>query len=329
MDRSAGLLFPARSTFFALTVAAATVGSVHATGCALGQDDNAVEDQQPGESAVTGDASTGSLKVWKLRAVRESFLKTKAASAGSLSPDEQCTIPADTELSLRQVTSVGLHVSGTLDADVEACAGKEAFTKGAKVFVFDDHFVDAGPHSVKPDSSVFSAANTCDPRRANGTVSRAERALLDVLAYAEGTRGKGKDGYNIGFSFKVFSSCARHPDNVWSSPGYSSSAAGRYQFMPPTWKRLQDLAPTYTRYKTTLSSFEPENQEVGGLMLVTDVRKIKLLRNAPMTRTQFSNALLELSYEWASLPPSRYGQPTKASEGALWNVYCANVGGCF
>src|SRR5262245_5320129 len=49
----------------------------------------------------------------------------------------------------------------------------------------------------------------CSPSRANGAVNRYEKALHDAIAYSEGTKDKSKDGYNVGYAYKTFSSCAR------------------------------------------------------------------------------------------------------------------------
>src|SRR5687768_15846285 len=53
---------------------------------------------------------------------------------------------------------------------------------------------------------------TCDPSRAINAVNGFQKALHDSIAYAEGTRGHSKDGYNVMFSFKLFSSCKVHPN---------------------------------------------------------------------------------------------------------------------
>ncbi len=44
-----------------------------------------------------------------------------------------------------------------------------------------------------------------------------------------------------------------------------------------------------------------------------------------MTASEFSNAMSRLSYEWASLPPGRYGQPVK-TQSQMRNDYCSNAG---
>ena len=77
-----------------------------------------------------------------------------------------------------------------------------------------------------------------------------QQAWLDMIAYAEGTdRNKSRGGYNILFGGGRFSDLTRHPDKVVKAPGIASAAAGRYQFMPDTWKavstalKLPDFSP--------------------------------------------------------------------------------------
>jgi muramidase (phage lysozyme) len=138
------------------------------------------------------------------------------------------------------------------------------------------------------------SGETCDPANAQGVAARMPRALLDTIAYAEGTRGHGKDGYNVGFAYQYFDSCEVHPNIKTCSGSYCSTAAGRYQFLSKTYDGLK------------LANFWPESQERGALELIR--RRGVSLPDAAMTATQFANALDKLSYEWASLPPGRYGQ---------------------
>lgn len=153
----------------------------------------------------------------------------------------------------------------------------------------------------------------CDPRNAIGVVKPMERALLDTIAYTEGTRGRGKDGYNVTFGYRYYDSCTRHPNIKISSGQYVSTAAGRYQFLYGTWQGLK------------LGSFWPENQERGGVKLVNR-RKVSIPAARPLTATEFANAMDRLSYEWSSLPPGRYGQPIHTMQ-QVRREYC-RLAGC-
>ncbi|HKU39543.1 MAG TPA: hypothetical protein VJR89_15395, partial [Polyangiales bacterium] len=59
---------------------------------------------------------------------------------------------------------------------------------------------------------ALGSGATCDPETARGVASRAERALLDTIAFTEGTRGHGKDGYNVTFNYRYFDDCEQHPN---------------------------------------------------------------------------------------------------------------------
>ena len=161
--------------------------------------------------------------------------------------------------------------------------------------------------------------SSCSPERAESSVSSLQKALHDAIASAEGTEGRGKDGYDIGFAYKKFTSCAKHPNMRTCSGSLCSTAAGRYQFLKKTWDPTARAVGART--------FEPENQEKGAEYLIKKVRKVAVPADRPLSATEFSNAMKKLSYEWASLPPGRYGQPSK-TEAALRKHYCASVDGC-
>lgn len=171
--------------------------------------------------------------------------------------------------------------------------------------------------SPSTPTSGSSALGTCAPGRADGVLSRYEKALHDAIAFAEGTRGDGEDGYNVMFSSRKFSSCQSHPDQCIAFGSSCSTAAGRYQFLTTTWNGIASAR--------SLSTFEPENQERGAAYLVGTVRRVDVPQDRALTASEFSNAMSKLSYEWASLPPGRYGQPTKTLS-QLRTFYCSLAG---
>jgi muramidase (phage lysozyme) len=160
-------------------------------------------------------------------------------------------------------------------------------------------------------SGVVGPAS-CAPARATGVVSAKRKALLDTIAFAEGTKGRGYDGYNILYSYQTISDCNRHPDRVICSGSYCSSAAGRYQFLDSTWAGLK------------LPNFRPENQTRGAMTLISR-RGGSVPSDRAMTATEFANLMNKISYEWASLPPGRYGQPMR-SMSSLRGEYCKYAG---
>ena len=143
---------------------------------------------------------------------------------------------------------------------------------------------------------------------ANGAVSAKHRALLDTIAFTEGTRNHGQNGYNVTFAYHYFSSCAHHPNLNICSGGYCSTAAGRYQFLHGTWAGLG------------YGNFGPANQDRGGMKLISR-RGARVPTGRALTATEFVNTMNRISYEWASLPPGRYGQPSY-SMSATRREYC-------
>ncbi|MCW5837086.1 MAG: glycoside hydrolase family 104 protein [Labilithrix sp.] len=176
---------------------------------------------------------------------------------------------------------------------------------------------DGADEAAEASESALGA--TCAASRGAGVVTRHRKALHDSLAFAEGTEGRGKDGYNVAFTHRQFGSCARHPNMNICAGRLCSTAAGRYQFLKRTWDSVARGIGA--------RNFEPENQEKGANYLISTVRRVNVPANRAMTASEFSNAMSKLSYEWASLPPGRYGQPNK-TQAQMRSDYCRNLGGC-
>jgi muramidase (phage lysozyme) len=176
---------------------------------------------------------------------------------------------------------------------------------------------DDGNGNAGEDESVDSTSEelslpSCSPRRARGAVPAKHKALLNTIAFTEGTRGHGQDGYNVTFAYHYFSSCAHHPNWRICSGGYCSTAAGRYQFLTSTWRGLG------------YSNFGPANQDRGAMKLVAR-RGARVPTSRTMTATEFANTMNRISYEWASLPPGRYGQPSYSMRTTRRH-YCSFAG---
>jgi muramidase (phage lysozyme) len=122
-------------------------------------------------------------------------------------------------------------------------------------------------------------------------------AFLDAIAWCEGT--DGPDGYRTMFTGKLFNNgFVDHPRQLQKGGGYSSDAAGRYQFMSYTW---DDIIKAIN-----LPNFEPYNQDLAGEYLLKRRDAYDDIVSGD-TRT----AVEKCSFEWASLPPGQYGQPVK------------------
>lgn len=136
------------------------------------------------------------------------------------------------------------------------------------------------------------------------------RALLNTIRYAEGTPGPA--GYQTMFGGGKFSDLSRHPDQVVRSGGYSSAAAGAYQFLPGTWKGIAG--------ELGLKKFGPEEQDIAALGLIERRGALQPFLGG----AKFGTVMDKLAPEWASLPTaagqSYYGQPVKKL-GDLYKYY--------
>jgi muramidase (phage lysozyme) len=144
------------------------------------------------------------------------------------------------------------------------------------------------------------------------------RRTLDTISYAEGT--SGPEGYRTMFGGGKFDTSGgwRHPDRVVHGGGYSSAAAGKYQFMPDTW--------TGVSQRLGLKDFSPESQDLGALAKIEE-RGVNLEEIAKGGLK--AGHIHKLAPEWASLPTAQgksyYGQPVKGL-GELQKVYGGQIG---
>jgi muramidase (phage lysozyme) len=147
-----------------------------------------------------------------------------------------------------------------------------------------------------PSGSVFES-----PIVTTEGIPSEGKALLDAIAGSEA----GAAGYKSRFPSKSFSSFADHPrisEPISWRPGYTSDAAGRYQFLSTTWDQ----------YKPA-KEFTPENQDIAAWRLaiaaygkgesgiVQDLRKNPLIVANKLSRT------------WTSLPGG--SEPNAATSG--------------
>jgi len=258
-----------------------------------------------------------------------------ACGLGCAPPPEDEIDAQDSELSTTEVVEAGVALRTTARVNLRAGAGQdhdvvtvleqnEALTtvtrSGGNGWV---HVKTAAgeigwainKYVVRASASASGA--TCAEGRGEGVVGRYQKALHDSIAFAEGTEDHSKDGYDVMFSFKIMSSCRNHPNQCHRYGSTCSTAAGRYQILKDTWdaaKRARDL-----------DSFEPENQERAAVYLIGNIRGVTVPQERAMTASEFRNALSKLSYEWASLPPGRHGQPNK-THAQMRSDYCRNAG---
>lgn len=142
------------------------------------------------------------------------------------------------------------------------------------------------------------------------------RAMLDTLAYSEGTANDPNNGYGtvvrgtvvraadpslVGQTNVTVSDFTQHPNALVHVNGtLYSTAAGRYQFLYGTWNGLG------------LPDFSGPNQDLGGVMLMQRRNMI-----GPLSSGNFQQAVINGNKEWASLPGSPYGQGTRSMSRLL------------
>ena len=137
------------------------------------------------------------------------------------------------------------------------------------------------------------------------------RAFLRVIRAGES--GQTDAAYTIMFGGSHFTGW-QHPNRVITAGGYSSTAAGAYQFLNRTWKGL------VRQY--AFPDFSPANQDVGAVALIAGRGALQ-----DVIAGRFEAAVARCGKEWASLPGSPYGQPVMAMDKAR-RVY-VQYGGAF
>ena len=124
------------------------------------------------------------------------------------------------------------------------------------------------------------------------------QAFLDVIAFSEGTYGRGDDGYNVLVGGTLFDGYVDHPRKlVYLSATLSSTAAGRYQI-------LEHMFDAY-KQMLHLPDFGHESQDKIAVQLIHECKALPLVASGAIDQ-----ALVACNSRWASLPGSTYGQHT-------------------
>lgn len=142
------------------------------------------------------------------------------------------------------------------------------------------------------------------------------QAFLKMIRFAEGT--SGANGYNMLFGGRLFVSFKTHPNtcvpffNKAKGKQDCSTAAGAYQFLNSTWKRLA--------LTLGLEDFSPQNQDKAAVELIREKGALEDVING-----NFETAVNKIAKVWASMPGAGYKQPEKKL-AELLNVYKNNGG---
>lgn len=136
------------------------------------------------------------------------------------------------------------------------------------------------------------------------------RAFLAVIRSGEGTAGP--DGYRTLFGGATFDSLDDHPRLKIRKGSYTSTAAGAYQALESTWDETARIMG--------LPDFSEQSQDLFAVGRITARGALP-----DVIAGRFTQAISKTNKEWASLPGSPYGQPTKTMAQAK-AIYTANGG---
>jgi muramidase (phage lysozyme) len=132
------------------------------------------------------------------------------------------------------------------------------------------------------------------------------KAFLALVKYTEGA------GYQTLFGGEKFTSFDDHPrraiTKTLGGKPITSTAAGAYQFLSRTWDECANSC--------NLDDFSPLSQDIAALFLIDRRRALDAVIEG-----DWKTAIERCNREWASLPGSPYGQPTKALETCLSFLY--------
>ncbi|WP_336243261.1 glycoside hydrolase family 104 protein [Enterobacter cloacae] len=140
------------------------------------------------------------------------------------------------------------------------------------------------------------------------------RAFMRMIRVGEGT--VGEMGYETLFGGGSFirdyhKDFSVHPHISITRGKLTSSAAGAYQVMDYTW---DDKHMASYRLHYGVNDFSPKSQDEFCILIFKYKRKGSLDK---IIAGDVDGALDILSYEWASLPPGRYGQPAKTRKDVI------------
>ncbi len=180
--------------------------------------------------------------------------------------------------------------------------------------------------NINPNSNDSDSENT-DPI---DQPSKNVEAFLNTIQYAEGTFNQ-PNPYAVTFGYDhIIRNFSDHPaitgewngkilsDNFCAAlnlpSGCKSTAAGAYQIIKPTWE--------FIKGKDTSLSFDVYSQNKAAIDLIKG-------RGAyiDIQQGRFVSAINKLNREWASLPNSPYGQPTRNMDEL--QIFYYNQGGRF
>ncbi len=169
---------------------------------------------------------------------------------------------------------------------------------------------------MNPDGVLLVAGRIMKEKALRAALAHENvRAFLRVIR--EGETSQTDEAYRMTFGGDLVESLSDHPRRVvrrmLGGKSIASSAAGAYQFLTGTWDECAAALG--------LPDFSPASQDLAAVFLIDRRRALD-----DVIAGRIDEAIRKCAREWASLPGSPYGQPTKTRQQAL-GVYEVNGGG--
>jgi muramidase (phage lysozyme) len=215
-----------------------------------------------------------------IKAIQNTVIKRLAVDSTSISnPTNKFDLMAGNSLDANWIRSAGSHW------EFELSSPHDGFFNW---FAFKQH--------------VSIEGEPIDPPPSPG-ISSQVKAFLDMISVHEaGT--SGPQGYRVCFTgvFCVPTDFRDHPRILHRGGGLTSDAAGRYQFLSTTWDSVAKALG--------LADFSPANQDLAAVELIR-MRRVLSFVEAGNVRKACTGigGTTGVAFEWASLPPGRFGQP--------------------
>lgn len=135
-------------------------------------------------------------------------------------------------------------------------------------------------------------------------------AFLKLIRFAEHRTDSDEVYFLLYGGRQTFTDTSQHPNRAITAWGHTSTAAGAYQILYPTWKEAKD--------KGVVSDFSKASQD--------KLARAKLQSRGALSAIQkgdIERAIPFLRSEWTSLPGAKQSKMTMAQARVLFDQYVA------
>jgi muramidase (phage lysozyme) len=147
------------------------------------------------------------------------------------------------------------------------------------------------------------------------------RAFLTTIRQAENSSNehisKTPLGYNVNYGGGTFDDYTNHPHHFVTKYGFTSDAAGAYQFLGERWNTISK--------ELNLPDFSPKSQDKGALYLIREQNSDNPRANGvidDINSGRITQASIKLNGTWTSLPG---GKQTKMTTSQFMNEFKGNL----